>query len=79
MQKTVLRLIGLMLPLGCPHGSLHAQSPSIRGDIDLDGEVNITDPIHNLSYQFLGGTLPLAPFPEAGPDPTTDDPLPCRG
>jgi len=60
---------------------LGGAAPSCRDALDSndDGEVNITDPIHNLAYQFLGGAAPPAPFPEAGTDPTADDPLPCRG
>ncbi len=48
-------------------------------DVDDDGEVSITDAVFSLNFQFLGGLRPPAPFPGAGPDPTGDDPLRCRG
>jgi hypothetical protein len=30
-----------------------------RGDVDGDGEINISDPINFLTFQFLGGTAPM--------------------
>jgi hypothetical protein len=47
-------------------GSLHSlglkrSPPSVeftRADVDADGELNISDPIYNLAYQFAGGPPP---------------------
>ena len=39
----------------------HVGSPPgefVRGDVDQDGELNISDPIFNLAYQFAGGAVP---------------------
>ncbi len=46
-----------------------------RGDTDASGVVDISDPIYNLTFQFVGGIDP-PPVPgekECGPDPTDDD------
>ncbi len=42
-------------PVGCT-----APSPStfVRGDADASGELNISDPIYSLAYQFAGGPTP---------------------
>ncbi len=48
-------------------------------DGEDEGEVSITDVIFSLNYQFQGGPRPPAPFPEAGTDPTSDDPFGCKG
>jgi len=60
---------------------LGGETPSCpdASDSDDDGEVSVTDVIYSLNFQFLGGPRPPAPFPEAGADPTADDPLPCKG
>ena len=42
-----------------------------------DGEVDISDPIHSLNYQFLGGPEPPRPFATCGTDPTPDS-LDCE-
>ena len=42
---------------------------------DDSGVVDISDPIYNLTFQFVGGIAP-PPAPgetECGPDPTGDD------
>jgi hypothetical protein len=41
-------------------------------DVDDNGKLEITDPIRLLTYLFLGGSPPPAPFPETGMDPTQD-------
>lgn len=47
-------------------------------DADDSGDLSITDAIYGLAFLFQGGPAPPAPFPEPGPDPTTeDDPLGC--
>ena len=43
-----------------------------RDDADDNGELDITDGIGILSYLFLGGDAPHAPFPGCGEDPTVD-------
>ncbi|MBI4586920.1 MAG: hypothetical protein HY717_23150 [Planctomycetes bacterium] len=43
------------------------------GDVNGDGELDIQDGIDTLQYLFLGGAPPLAPFPQAGPDPLPPD------
>ncbi len=43
---------------------------------DLRG-AEISDVVYLLSFLFLTGASPPAPYPDAGPDPTTDDPLDC--
>ncbi len=39
-------------------------------DADDNETLNLADALYMLAAQFLGGPLPLAPFPECGPDPT---------
>lgn len=47
-------------------------------DANDDGTLDISDAVRLLGHLFLGaGPLP-APFPDAGPDPTPDDPLGCN-
>lgn len=46
-------------------------------DADDSGELDLTDPITILNYLFQGGPHPSDPFPAAGSDPTTADPLGC--
>ncbi len=46
-------------------------------DADDSGELDITDASYLINFLFLGGVAPRPPFPAAGPDPTTDDPLTC--
>lgn len=41
-------------------------------DFDDDGAVNLVDPISLLSYGFVQGPPPAAPFPGCGSDPTAD-------
>ena len=41
-------------------------------DINDDGVVNLTDAIYSLNFLFLGGSAPVAPFPDCGIDPTID-------
>jgi len=41
-------------------------------DVDDSGQIEITDGIVLLGWLFLDGTLPSAPFPECGFDPTGD-------
>lgn len=48
-------------------------------DVDDDGHLNITDPARLLLFLFGAGTPPPAPYPQAGPDPTPDDPWECAG
>ena len=44
-------------------------------DSDGDGRLDLSDPIHFLSYRFLGTAEPPAPFPNCGP--ADDTGLPC--
>lgn len=46
-------------------------------DIDDNGILEITDAVSLLSYLFLSGGPPAAPFPDCGADPTPGDPVPC--
>jgi len=46
-------------------------------DANDDGEIDLSDGIFILSFGFLGGPQPPAPFPLCGPDPTSDPLLPC--
>ena len=41
-------------------------------DVDDDGDILLTDAIFLLSYLFISGSPPPAPFPAAGIDPTED-------
>ena len=41
-------------------------------DVDDDGRLAVTDPIHLLDGLFRGGPAPPAPFPDCGGDPTAD-------
>ena len=41
-------------------------------DANDDGAVNIGDPIHWLTFAFLGGSQPPPPYPSAGVDPSGD-------
>src|SRR5262245_44146812 len=48
-------------------------------DTNDDGKLNVVDAIWTLNFLFLGGPQPLAPFPEAGSDPTPEKPeLSCE-
>ncbi|MEM7262871.1 MAG: Ig-like domain-containing protein [Planctomycetota bacterium] len=47
-------------------------------DFNDDGQASVVDPIGLLAYIFTGGLEPTAPFPDCGPDPTTDA-LSCEG
>lgn len=44
-----------------------------RIDANDDGAVNIAAAVRSLIYQFAGGMILLAPFPETGQDPTSDE------
>jgi len=45
-----------------------------RGDVDANGKLEITDPILNLTFQFIGGVAPAPPGKETcGVDPTIDE------
>jgi hypothetical protein len=46
-------------------------------DVTDDGKIDISDPIILLTFLFLGGDPPRPPYPNAGKDPTTRDPLGC--
>lgn len=46
-------------------------------DSDDNGEIGITDAVISLSYQFLNGPRPAAPFPSPARDPS-DDSLGCE-
>ncbi len=41
-------------------------------DANDDGEIDISDAVRSLIYQFAGGPPLPAPFPDPGPDPTRD-------
>jgi len=45
-------------------------------DADDTGDIDISDAVFSLNYQFVGGARPPPPFPEPGVDPTPD-PLDC--
>ena len=42
------------------------------GDADDDGEIEILDAVSLLAYLFREGSAPAAPFPDCGPDATSD-------
>lgn len=46
-------------------------------DANDDGDLDISDPVLLLDHLFVGDLHPAAPFPDAGSDPTDDDPLGC--
>jgi len=46
-------------------------------DTDDSGNLGITDAIGSLNYLFLGSAAPPAPFPDCGPDPTSDELSDC--
>ena len=46
-------------------------------DSNADDMLNIADPVHLLGNLFGGGSPPTAPYPDCGPDPSTN-PLPCE-
>ena len=50
---------------------------SDAADANDDGVVDISDPVYSLTHLFVGGDVPPAPYPLAGPDPT-DDFLDCK-
>jgi len=41
-------------------------------DVDDNGVINITDSIYCLMFQFRSGAAPPPPYPDCGPDPTSD-------
>lgn len=47
-------------------------------DVNDSGSLDLSDAVHLLNHLFRGGPAPLAPFPEAGADPTRRDPLDCE-
>ncbi len=47
-------------------------------DSDDDGSLSLVDVIYILSYLFVAGPAPLAPFPDCGEDPTTADTFECE-
>jgi hypothetical protein len=42
------------------------------GDVDDNGVLDISDSISFLMFEFLGAAPPRAPYPECGPDPSSD-------
>ncbi len=46
-------------------------------DANDDGDTNVADVVFALAYGFAGGPPPPPPFPDAGTDPTGEDPLGC--
>ena len=56
-------------PLSCPDSA----------DINDDGSINLSDAVAILLYMFQGGRPPVPPGPEScGPDPRSDELLPCQ-
>lgn len=47
-------------------------------DCNDDEQVDLSDATYSISYEFLGGPPPPAPFPECGLDPSGDS-LSCEG
>jgi len=41
-------------------------------DANDDGSTDLSDALYRLSFSFNGGPAPPPPFPECGPDPTSD-------
>ncbi len=48
-------------------------------DLDDNGQIGVGDAVGVFNYQFAGGSPPMAPFPDAGIDPTTGDGIGCDG
>ncbi len=42
-------------------------------DVNDDGKIDLTDPVHLLRHIFLGGSPPAYPYPYCGTDETPDD------
>jgi len=55
--------------------ALRGQAPFVRGDSIGTGEIDISDAIGVLAYQFLGGAAPAQPFPGCGADPSPSLPV----
>jgi len=47
-------------------------------DVNDDDQLNIADPVHLLSYLFMKGPEPAAPFDTCGPDSPDIDGLDCK-
>jgi len=45
-------------------------TPLAAGDLNDDGEADISDALYLLAYLFLDGPAPPEPFQAEGPDPT---------
>ena len=63
----LVALAGTGDPIECEHGC----------DSNDDGFLDVSDAVYSLSYMFIGGPPPAAPFPSCGFDSTTDD-LSCE-
>jgi hypothetical protein len=52
----------------------------VRGDCNADGEVRglVTDAVFLLTFNFLRGPPPGAPFPDCGAGTPADDELGCE-
>ena len=48
-----------------------AAVPEEAADSNADGVHDVSDVIHSLAYLFGGGSPPVAPFEEPGPDPSS--------
>ena len=60
-------------PAGVPAGGSPPGTEFMRGDINVDGVFDISDPVYTLGALFTPGSpQPSAPFPNCGIDPTAD-------
>ena len=65
--------------LGCLFLGDECSACSDSMDANDDGQIDIADPAYLLNWRFFGGLAPPAPFPDCGPDPTSDELAECGG
>ena len=58
-------------------GAIRSHLP-MRGDVDEDETVTLTDAIRILEFLYRGGRAPLAPYPAQGRDASDTDELGCE-
>ena len=72
-----VNLADALLVLDFLHGMRPLGAPLDAADVDDNGIVNTNDARYLYMYLFGSGTPPLAPFPNAGTDPTPDSLVGC--